>query len=617
MSSDPFESSPRRASDTTAGSRYRAAALGTLTAAFLFSTLLVYHRLSESENNQTAIFLSEYHAETAKFALSAPDFGTDTLAKLQASDNAIRRIVVIHVGGTDELGIARGQTITFDTSGKIGDIDESDRPLAIRANKVAENQGKSAQNAAIYQKVEHTHHGTYQAAVPVIQSGMASENVVFVDVDPKTYRQDTATIPGWLAIAIGVVVGYLHFRLTRWRNLSGRRSAHLTLGVVILSAVVVFVVAQNQLIADYRTLIQDAVHQNSELLKSESIHPVAGATTVDPPSSQLQHDSDPSVAYLVVLAVLAGAMMLLQGPLAHLAYGLVSQPTAYVYVLPALVSTLLLVFVPFAAGIGLAFFDAGRGSVDSYRFVGLQNFFEILFPSSHAGNSFYFTLAVTLFWTISNVVLHLVIGLSLALILNRPNLRFRGVYRVLLIIPWAVPSYITALIWKGMFNYQYGAINKALAVVGFPPVDWFGQNFWTNFFANLATNVWLGFPFMMVVSLGALQSIPKELYEAASMDGASKLQQLRTITLPLLKPALFPAVLLGTIWTFNMFNVIYLVSGGGPDNQTNILITEAFYQFKVLGRYGFAAAYAIMIFLILLTYAIVTNRITKATEGSY
>jgi arabinogalactan oligomer/maltooligosaccharide transport system permease protein len=139
----------------------------------------------------------------------------------------------------------------------------------------------------------------------------------------------------------------------------------------------------------------------------------------------------------------------------------------------------------------------------------------------------------------------------------------------------------------------------------------------TNFVANLVTNTWLGFPFMMVVSLGALQSIPKELYEAASIDGATRWQQFKTITLPLLKPALFPAVILGTIWTFNMFNIIYLVSGGGPDNQTNILITEAYRAFKVLGRYGFAAAYSLLIFVILFLYATVTNRVTRATEGAF
>ncbi|MBM4389162.1 MAG: sugar ABC transporter permease, partial [Deltaproteobacteria bacterium] len=197
------------------------------------------------------------------------------------------------------------------------------------------------------------------------------------------------------------------------------------------------------------------------------------------------------------------------------------------------------------------------------------------------------------------------------------KLRLRGFYRVILILPWAIPSYITALIWKWMFSFHGGPVNGMLEMIGFGKVDWFGSSFWTNFAANLVTNIWLGFPFMMVVSLGALQSIPAELYEAADIDGAGRWHKFTKITLPLLKPALFPAVILGTIWTFNMFNVIYLVSGGAPDNETNILITEAYRAFRVLRRFGLAAAYSLIIFVILFAYTWFTNRYTKATGGAY
>jgi arabinogalactan oligomer/maltooligosaccharide transport system permease protein len=218
-------------------------------------------------------------------------------------------------------------------------------------------------------------------------------------------------------------------------------------------------------------------------------------------------------------------------------------------------------------------------------------------------------------WTAINVVLHVTLGLALALVLNRPHLKGKAIYRVLLVVPWAVPSYITALTWKWLFNTQFGPINAMLSALGMEKVDWLGNDVWSNFAANLATNVWLGFPFMMVISLGALQSIPSELYEAADIDGASAWQKFRHVTLPLLRPALFPAIILGTIWTFNAFNVIYLVSGGGPDHQTDILITEAYYTFTVLRRTGLAAAYSVLIFAILLGYTLITNRKTKATEA--
>ncbi|MEO7113981.1 MAG: sugar ABC transporter permease, partial [Polyangiaceae bacterium] len=171
---------------------------------------------------------------------------------------------------------------------------------------------------------------------------------------------------------------------------------------------------------------------------------------------------------------------------------------------------------------------------------------------------------------------------------------------VLLILPWAVPSYVTALAWKGMFHRQFGAINAILAALGAEPVSWF-SHFSTAFAANVATNVWLGFPFMMVVTLGALTSIPKDVLEAAEVDGATRIQRFFRVTLPLLKPTLLPAVVLGAVWTFNMFNVVFLVSGGEPDDSTDILISDAYrWAFTRDAQYGYAAAYAVLIFFLLL-----------------
>jgi arabinogalactan oligomer/maltooligosaccharide transport system permease protein len=275
-----------------------------------------------------------------------------------------------------------------------------------------------------------------------------------------------------------------------------------------------------------------------------------------------------------------------------------------------------LVIVPFVVGVGLAFM---RHEMGTFTWVGLANFGQILSSEGYGLThplSFYFTLAVTIMWTAVNVCFHVGIGLALALVLQRPTLRFRGVYRVLLIVPWAVPSYITALIWKGMFDKQYGMINHVFGVIGIEPVAWF-NGFWTAFIANVTTNTWLGFPFMMVVCLGALQSIPRDLYEAADVDGATAWDKFRYITLPLLKPALLPAVILGSVWTFNMFNVIYLVSNGQPHHSTDILITEAYRWAFEQDRYGYAAAYSVIIFLVLLSYSLLTQRVTKAAEEAY
>ncbi len=287
---------------------------------------------------------------------------------------------------------------------------------------------------------------------------------------------------------------------------------------------------------------------------------------------------------------------------------------ALVYLAPAATGIIVLVLVPFAFGVSLSFFHHDAGS---YTFVGLANFVDILASRGYRITeplSFYFTLAVTILWTAVNVGLHVTIGLALALLLKDPLLRLKGVYRVLLILPWAVPNYITALIWKGMFHRQFGAVNGLLQALHLEPVSWFAQ-FTTSFAADVVTNTWLGFPFMMVVALGALQSIPPELYEAAEVDGASSWQKFRSITLPLLRPALLPAVILGSVWTFNMFNIIYLVSGGEPGGSTDILVSEAYrWAFQRNEQYGFAAAYSVLIFITLLVWSALTKRVSRGSE---
>ena len=283
--------------------------------------------------------------------------------------------------------------------------------------------------------------------------------------------------------------------------------------------------------------------------------------------------------------------------------------SAYLYIAPAAIAMTALTAVPFIVGAAVSLFAHHNGE---FTFVGLANFIDIVFARDWPVTSplsFYFTLAVTILWTVCNVVLHVSLGIALAMLLREPWLKLRGLYRVLLILPWAVPSYITALIWKGMFHRQFGAVNAFLELAGIEAISWFSQ-FSTAFCANLVTNTWLGFPFMMVVTLGALQSIPRDLEQAASVDGATGWQRFRHITLPLLKPALLPAVVLGSVWTFNMFNIIYLVSGGEPDSSTDILISDAYrWAFTRGHRYGYASAYAVLIFIILLGYSKLGNKI--------
>ncbi|MFO0618326.1 MAG: extracellular solute-binding protein [Polyangiaceae bacterium] len=285
-------------------------------------------------------------------------------------------------------------------------------------------------------------------------------------------------------------------------------------------------------------------------------------------------------------------------------FGRVAVP----YLAPGVLAVALLVVVPLVVSAGMSLFVYERGS---FVFVGMANFKDILFVSlsrAFEARSFYFALAVTILWTLVNVFLHVSIGVALALLLRRPFLRFKTAYRLVLILPWAIPNYITALVWKGMFHAQVGAINKLLAPFGFEGKNWF-DHFGTAFFANVVTNTWLGFPFMMVVTLGALSQIPTDLEEAAILDGASRWTRFTRIVLPHIRPALLPSVLLGSVWTFNMFNVVYLVSGGEPGSQTDILVSEAYrWAFERGERYGYAAAYSVLIFAFLLIYGRFTRR---------
>jgi arabinogalactan oligomer / maltooligosaccharide transport system permease protein len=294
-----------------------------------------------------------------------------------------------------------------------------------------------------------------------------------------------------------------------------------------------------------------------------------------------------------------------------------SKP-AYKYVIHSALTILVLVVLPLLAGAATSFF---AGTRDSPQFVGWNNYIEILTVRGKpigewlSHGSFYLTLLVTVLWTIVNVVAHVTLGLVLGILLARPFLRLRAIYRVLLILPWAVPSYVTALAWKGMFHRQFGAVNAILVALGAEPVSWFAK-FSTAFTANVATNVWLGFPFMMVVVMGALTSIPKDVLEAAEVDGATRWQAFRLVTLPLLRPTLLPAVVLGSVWTFNMFNVVFLVSGGEPDGKTDILVSEAYrWAFSRNAQFGYAAAYAVIIFGLLALMSRVLGKIGKDPDA--
>jgi arabinogalactan oligomer/maltooligosaccharide transport system permease protein len=268
--------------------------------------------------------------------------------------------------------------------------------------------------------------------------------------------------------------------------------------------------------------------------------------------------------------------------------------------------------------------------------VGIQNYVDILggnlkilIPNFHFGR----LLSFNLIWTATNVVAHIILGIAIALLLNIHGIRFKKFYRAIYVLPIVIPSLVIAMVWRNMYDPDFGAVNQALAAIGSlfgadpeafairwidqvqAPINIFGLTLPLSFFAALFTNIWLGWPFMTIVATGALQSVPVDLYEAAAIDGASRWRQITNITLPLIRPAMVPAAMYGIILTFNQFNMIYFVSGGGPLRQTEIMVTTAYRLVNEQREYGLAAAFSVMIFIVLLTLTLLTNRVTKATES--
>jgi arabinogalactan oligomer/maltooligosaccharide transport system permease protein len=318
--------------------------------------------------------------------------------------------------------------------------------------------------------------------------------------------------------------------------------------------------------------------------------------------------SDPTPWLFVATALLFGLGWRLLGRFRHRRPGKGPRPLVLAsFIGPGLAAMAVLVAVPIVTGFGMSLFAHGPGG---WHFVGLANYTAIGRADGLGLThpmSFWFTLVVTVVWTLLNVVAHIGIGLALALLLHRKGLRLSPIFRVLLILPWAIPNYVTALAWRGLFDEHVGAINQLLQAGGADSVAWWDHGL-TAFSANLCTNIWLGFPFMMVIALGALGSIPEPLIEAARIDGANAWQRFRFVILPQLMPAMMPAILLGTIWTFNAFNVIYLVSGGAPAHQTDILVSEAYrWAFEAQGRYGYASAYSVLIFGLLFVFSKATS----------
>ncbi len=300
---------------------------------------------------------------------------------------------------------------------------------------------------------------------------------------------------------------------------------------------------------------------------------------------------------------------------------------ALLMMVPAFGLIAALIVYPFFFQLRLSFANLNLYSIAGWlqggdlKWVGLDNYRAVFTNAevedtfrSFLSADFWVLLNRTVIWTVINVVFHVGFGLGLAMLLNR-EIRFKGWYRMLLIVPWAMPQVVAVLAWRGEFHPEFGLINQVLNQIGINGVQWWSDPL-PIFVSCCLVNIWLGIPFMLIVFLGGLGSIPKSYYEAASIDGASIWTQFRQITLPMLKPVVVPSVTLGTIWTFNNVNVIYLMTGqDGGTESADILVSALYKSAFTYQRYSYAAAFAMVIFLILTAITLGWFKLSKGTEA--
>jgi arabinogalactan oligomer/maltooligosaccharide transport system permease protein len=279
---------------------------------------------------------------------------------------------------------------------------------------------------------------------------------------------------------------------------------------------------------------------------------------------------------------------------------------------PAIVGLVVLVVYPLIWELNLSFGNMSLRRFKNWEYVGFTNYVRVFTEPVLKQRTLWPLLGQTVLWTFINVFFHVVGGMILALLLNR-EMKGRGLYRTIIIIPWAIPQIIAVLAWRGEFNFEYGFINVILQKMGIAPVQWLTTP-GPNFAAMCITNIWLGIPFMMVILLGGLQSISGDFYEAAEIDGATGWQQFWNITIPLMQPVMAPAIILGTVWTFNNFNVPFFINQFELESS-DILVTALFRAAFQYNRYGFSAAFAFVIFIFLIIYSLFYLKTTGALKG--
>lgn len=288
---------------------------------------------------------------------------------------------------------------------------------------------------------------------------------------------------------------------------------------------------------------------------------------------------------------------------------------SYMWSIPSLLLILLIVIFPILYTGYISLTNMNVYHWNDFEIIGLENYMDALFVLD---NGFIKAFGVTILWTVISMILQVVIAFLIASMLNIKKLRLRNVYKTLLIFPWAMPGYVSILLWKtGMFNSQFGLLNQWLEKMGIEPVRWLNSDVMA-FICCSVVNLWLALPFMITIIDGALQSIDKSFYESALLDGATWFERTVYVTIPLIRSIIAPSVVITVFTTFKQFDVIYLLTqqvGSKTGADLHTIMTYAYEKAFITNNYGYSSAISIIIFVILIAFSTVTNINPKETEG--
>ena len=276
---------------------------------------------------------------------------------------------------------------------------------------------------------------------------------------------------------------------------------------------------------------------------------------------------------------------------------------SYGWSAPSLILISLLVVFPILYTFYISLTNMNVYHWFDFTIVGMENYVRALFVFD---SGFLSALFATILWTVVNMVLQLVIAFVLVTLLNVQKLRLRKLYKTLLMFPWAMPGYVSILLWKtGMFNTQFGLLNQWMEALGQETVRWLSSDV-SAFICCTVVNLWLALPFMIMIMDGAMQSIDSSYYESALLDGANWLQRTKAITLPAITPIIAPAVIITIFTTFKQFDVVYLLTqqaGAKTGSGFHTILTYAYENAFITNNYGYSSAISIIIFILLLIFS--------------